>query len=405
MRKYRHASIDEQVFRELLLSGLTIGPTPEAVLQRVADRAAKLLNAPAVYVERLDPERRELVATALHGEGLPSVGTRGPYEGSLAEQAIDSGRAIIVGNVKAQSRSILASLAWAMPAMVLPIQADHNPLGALIVIRRVPRLTKRDIESLQVFADLLAVSLRRAILLEKLDRHGQELEEAVRRRDELLRVLAHDLRNPINTIAMAASILANNPPSETGCRKLYEIIDRSAKRMNRLIQDLLDEAVIERSGSLPINVQLHPASSLAEEICELSRVQARTKTVHIECEIEGKAVVYADRDRILQVLTNLIDNALKFTPAGGRITVRSEVHNDHVRFSISDTGPGIPEEYREKIFEPYFQAPETAHLGSGLGLAISKQIIEQHGGSIWVESSEGAGATFTFTLPANPVLS
>ena len=266
------------------------------------------------------------------------------------------------------------------------------------------QLTKRDIERLQVFADLLAVSLRRAILLEKLERHRQELEEAMRRKNELLRIVAHDLRNPINTIAVAASILETNPPSEIALRKLYEIIDRSAKRMNRLIHDLLDEAVIERSGSLPIKPQPHPASSLAEEICELSRVQARAKTVHVECQIQGKAMVYADRDRILQVLTNLIDNALKFTPPGGRITVRSEVHNDHVRFSISDTGLGIPEEYREKIFEPYFQAPEAAHLGSGLGLAISKQIVEQHGGSIWAESNKGAGATFTFTLPAKPVL-
>src|SRR5438093_13778986 len=93
VRKYRHAGIDETVFRELL-SGLTIGPTPEAVLQSVADRAAKLVRATAVYVERLDSERKELVATALHGEGLPPVGTRGPYEGSLAQQAIDSGWAI-----------------------------------------------------------------------------------------------------------------------------------------------------------------------------------------------------------------------------------------------------------------------------------------------------------------------
>src|SRR2546425_81438 len=101
VQKYRQASIDEKVFRELL-SGLTIGPTPEAALHRVAERAAKLVHATAVYVERLDSERRELVATALHGQGLPPVGTRGPYWGSLAEQAIDSGRAIIVSNVKSR---------------------------------------------------------------------------------------------------------------------------------------------------------------------------------------------------------------------------------------------------------------------------------------------------------------
>lgn len=166
---------------------------------------------------------------------------------------------------------------------------------------------------------------------------------------------------------MAASVLQNHTPTEPTAAKLHQMIDRATKRMTRLIQDLLDEAIIERAGSLPINLQQHPADSLTEEICEITRIQAKAKTLHIECEIgHGSSLVYADRDRILQVLTNLIDNALKFTPEGGRITVKSEVHADHVRFSISDTGPGIPEAYREKIFDPYFQAPAQHTEDPGL---------------------------------------
>ena len=102
----------------------------------------------------------------------------------------------------------------------------------------------------------------------------------------------------------------------------------------------------------------------------------------------------------LQVLGNLIDNAIKFTPEGGTITVRSEVGRNEVRFSVSDTGPGIPESEGDRIFEPYWQAPSTAHLGAGLGLSIAEQIVEQHGGKIWVESAEGRGSTFVFTIPA-----
>src|SRR4029077_7436574 len=103
--------------------------------------------------------------------------------------------------------------------------------------------------------------------------------------------------------------------------------------------------------------------------------------------------VYGDRDRLLQVLTNLVDNALKFTPKGGTVTVKSQVQGREIRFSVSDTGPGISAADRDRIFEPYWRASPTTQPGAGLGLAIAKQIVEQHGGRIWVESEEGLGST------------
>jgi len=179
------------------------------------------------------------------------------------------------------------------------------------------------------------------------------------------------------------------------------MIERSAGRMNRLIQDLIDNALIEHSGKLPMNAKEELADNLAEEVCELTRIQAKAKAVHVRCQIEGQAIVIVDRDRLLQVLTNLIDNAIKFTPEGGTVTVKSEVHQNQVRFSVSDTGPGIPKADHDRIFRPFWQAPATAHLGAGLGLAIAKQIVEQHSGRIWVESEEGRGSTFVFTIPAS----
>jgi signal transduction histidine kinase len=286
------------------------------------------------------------------------------------------------------------------PALVLPITTNHTPIGALIVIRGAFLFTSKDIARLEAFAGLAAVSLRRIITMEQLEQQRVELQKALQTREELLRVLAHDLRNPINTIAMAASALQKHHYSETPFKNLYEMIDRSTKRMNRLIQDVLDEALIERAGALPMNPQPHPARSLVEEVCEIASVQTRA---NIECHIGGDAVVYADRDRLLQVLTNLIDNAIKFTPKGGRIIVKSQIMEDHVRFSVSDTGPGIPEAYRDKIFAPYFQVPGNTHRGSGLGLAIAKRIVEQHGGTIWFEGTEGQGTTFIFTIPAKAI--
>lgn len=169
--------------------------------------------------------------------------------------------------------------------------------------------------------------------------------------------------------------------------------------MNRLIQDLIDTAVIERHGGLPLNPSEQPARHLAEEVCQIIRVHAQAKTVDVDCDMQGNATVCVDRDRLMQVLTNLVDNALKFTPEGGKVTVRSQVARNEALFSIADTGPGIPESDHKRIFEPYWQAPATAHLGAGLGLSIAKKIVEQHGGRIWVESAKGQGSKFVFTIP------
>jgi signal transduction histidine kinase len=392
VKKVRGLTKNERLFRELL-TGLTDDTTPEAMLSTVAEHAAKLVGADGVYIERLDGERQEIIATALHGKGLPRVGTRGPFRGSVAAQAIETGEPVCIRNVRDESRSILGRLTQSAPAVVLPLQSAGEAIGALIVIRRMPPYSKKEIAQLEVLADLAAVMVRRLLLLER-------LEEALRCREEFGRVLAHDLRHPVNTISLAAASLLHNDPTPESLVKLREIIERSTTRISQLIQDLLDAAVIERSGFLPINPQPHDCHALEEEVCEFTRVQADAKIVHVTCDIPDHATIHVDRSRILQVLANLIDNALKFAPVGGRIVVREEPYGNHIRFSVFNDGPAIPEDYREKIFDPYFQAPGKAKGGAGLGLTIAKRIVEQHGGTIWVESKEGEGTTFFFTIPA-----
>jgi len=353
---------EEDAFRELL-RGLTVGSNPDAVLYRVAERSTKLIRGTAAYVERVDVERDEVIAAAVYGtHGMPPAGTRGPYHGSVAEQVIRTGEAAFVRDVS-KSHSILASMNH-YPAVVLPLISEGEALGALIVIQGKKRLTGHMIAHLQSMADTAAVSLRRASLLE-------EVRQLLHNREEMLRVLAHDLRNPVNTISMATATLRSSTGLGQTQEKVIEMIERSAGRMNRLIQDLIDNAVIEHSGKLPMNAKEELADNLAEEVCELTRIQAKAKTVHLRCQIEGRAIVIVDRDRLLQVLTNLIDNAIKFTPEGGTVTVKSEVHQNEVRFSVSDTGPGIAKADRDRIFQPFWQAPATAHLGAGLGLAIA----------------------------------
>src|SRR5262245_25284654 len=191
---------EEETFRDLL-RGLTFGPNPEEVLRRIAERSAKLVGGTAAYVERIDFDSDEIVAAAVHdGHGLPIAGSRGPYKGSVAEQAIRTHKPIIIDDVARESRSILAAVPHHVPAVVLPLITDSTPIGALIVLQGNRRISARSIERLQTMADMSSISLRRAMMLEK-------IEHALRGREELQRILAHDLRNPVNTIAMAVSSL------------------------------------------------------------------------------------------------------------------------------------------------------------------------------------------------------
>jgi signal transduction histidine kinase len=228
----------------------------------------------------------------------------------------------------------------------------------------------------------------------------QESLQAVRAREEVLAIVSHDLRNPLNAITLATQLLEMSPAIGGEDREQLETIAISAKRMKRLIEDLLDVTRLEGGKQLPIDPARVEVDSLMTEAQELFKAQAADSSITLQC-IAGDGVppVYADRHRIMQVLSNLIGNAMKFTPAGGLVTCTAEAQGDTVLFSVGDTGPGIPAEHLDDIFNPYWQAKRTARMGAGLGLPIAKGIVESHGGRIWVESEPGVGTKFSFTLP------
>ena len=171
--------------------------------------------------------------------------------------------------------------------------------------------------------------------------------------------------------------------------------------MGRLIADLLDVTRLDGGKRLPIEPAPVDVRSLLDEAYELFKAQTAASSVTLRTGAEdGLPPVLADRHRVMQVLSNLIGNSLKFTPAGGVITAKAGKHSDHeVLFSVADTGPGIPNENLADIFSQYWQAKRTERMGAGLGLPIAKGIVEAHGGQIWVESEPGVGTTFHFTLP------
>jgi len=212
--------------------------------------------------------------------------------------------------------------------------------------------------------------------------------------------VAHDLRNPLNTVTMAIGLMLENTPVErTQERRQVEIVRRAADRMNRMIQDLLDVKRME-SGRLAIDLRPEDVDVIINDMIEMLRPLAVGSSITLEASIpEGLPPVLADSARIQQVLSNLVGNAVKFTPRDGRITVCAEQTEGEIRFSVIDTGPGIPPEQVPHIFGQFWQASSSDRRGIGLGLAIAKGIVEAHKGTIWVESQVGTGSTFYFTLP------
>jgi chemotaxis family two-component system sensor kinase Cph1 len=247
-----------------------------------------------------------------------------------------------------------------------------------------------------------AENLRRDAVEIDLERQVEREQRAVRARDDLVAVVSHDLRSPLGVIQMQAAILVQTVgvgPTEFS-RRIHtsaEHIQRSVGRMNALIRDLLDLAKLE-AGRFSLQCQPNQMRELVAESLLILRPLADAKRITLDSDLHGDEVS-VDRDRIFQVMSNLIGNAIKFTPELGKVFVRCETVSTEVQVTVSDTGPGIPPEQRANVFDRYWQARRNDFEGSGLGLFIAKGIVEAHGGRIWIEDQAGTGATFVFTLP------
>ena len=225
------------------------------------------------------------------------------------------------------------------------------------------------------------------------------LRDAVRARDEVLAVVSHDLRNPVGTIAAAAELLGDVPLPPERQEEHLETIGRAADRINRLIQDLLDVAQIE-AGRLSVRTKPVDIVEVFEEVFSQMCWEADEEEVDLTVRVAADLPsVKADRHRIMQVMSNLIDNGLKFTPAGGRVTMAASRAPGGVSVTVSDTGPGIEPEMEEHLFDRFWKGHADGTRGAGLGLAIVDGILQAHGTRIHVETEIGRGSVFSFTLP------
>lgn len=280
--------------------------------------------------------------------------------------------------------------------MILPLITGGRTLGAMTAVYSGSgrSYTSDDLVVGMEFAGLAALHVNNSRLY-------RDAVESSRIRDEVLRIVAHDLRNPLNTISLSAGILRDvgeYEPDSPGERAV-EVIERAVSRADSLIQDLLE---VGRIGQGVLGLEPIPTSvdSLVATTVGQHHALAEEKSIVLEGIIpDHLPPVLADRDRVFQAFENLIGNAIKFTPEGGRITVGAEARGDEVVFRVSDTGRGIPAAELPRLFDPFWQAARTGRSGAGLGLAITRGIVKAHQGRIWVESEVGRGSTFYFTLP------
>lgn len=237
----------------------------------------------------------------------------------------------------------------------------------------------------------------------RLEIERKRADQVLTSREDFMAMVSHDLRTLLGGIALSAELLKEVQKSDQPFVRVThyaERIQRFSARMNRLVGDLIDVASIE-AGKLSLLRSRYNASLLLRDSRDAFEPAAAAGGIGLTCtSAEDPGIVELDHERILQVLTNLVSNALKFTPRGGLITIDVARRDDAICFSVADTGCGIPTELLERVFDRYFQSQDGDRRGLGLGLFISKSIIEAHGGKIWATSTPGKGSTVFFTVPA-----
>jgi signal transduction histidine kinase len=385
----------------------TLANVVRLVVPRLADYAVIALLADDGsltwgYSAHCDPAKEPLVGRLRAYQ--PHLTT----ENHPTAEALRSGKTRVVDVVDddflrsvARDDTHLALLRRLAPTslIIVPLAARSTVLGSLLLATTADsnrRYTDRDVAIANEVGRRAALAVDHALLY-------RAAEQAARMREEMVAVVSHDLKNPLATIQMAVSFLLEDLiPDDTAhhlARQQLDAIHRTAERMYRLVHDLLDVAAIE-AGQLPVTQSPLSAHALVTDALELLRPLAAAKSIALVGDVPpGLPAVAADRERVLQVFSNLGGNALKFTARDGRVEIHATGHERAVEFIVRDTGPGIQPEDLPHVFDRFWQAKKRERAGVGLGLAIAKGIIEAHGGEIHVDSTPGQGSRFAFTLP------
>lgn len=391
----------------------------QVVLQRLLHHAMNITATEAASILLQDQRTGKLVfkaATGPHPERLLSITV--PLN-SIAGRALREQRAIIIRDVSKSSehfRLVDETTGFHTRSLIaVPIRWRERSIGVLEVLnKRDGCFTDHDLEMLQALAGQAAAIIMQAQLSEERKRALQELRELDERKTQFMHLASHELRTPL-TIIRGYAEMAEEIMSQTGTpdeqtwetlKMLVTEILGGAKRMSAVVDEITRAAGTSPHPSLHSMSPLDLRDVVTWVLKELES-WAESKQLHLDVNLpDHSVIILGDKARLQDALLHVVGNAVKFTPEHGRVEVAMWIEEERVFLSISDTGPGIPPEEQERIFDPFYQveSPLTRqHPGMGLGLTIAKDVIEQHAGHIWVESALGQGSTFTIVLPLEPL--
>jgi len=402
-------ALEQQAATSNILKVISGSPTAlQPVLDAVVENAARFCGADDASLFRVEGDR--LRGDAHHGPVHQPPGFQLPLaRGSLGGRTALERRTIHVADLQAETEEFPEASANARrfgfrSALSVPLVRDGVAIG-VIQLRRgaVSPFSDKQIGLLQTFADQAVIAIENVRLFTEIEDKSRQLEAASRHKSEFLANMSHELRTPLNAVIGFSEVLIQRMFGElTGKQEEYlKDIHASGQHLLSLINDILDLSKIE-AGRMELALADFDLPDAVENVLILMRERAARRGVTLARAVDERlATIRADERKVKQVLLNLLSNALKFTPEGGRIDVRATLRDDAVEIAVTDTGIGIAPEDHETVFEEFRQVGTASRTveGTGLGLALSRKFVTLHGGRIWVESAVGRGATFTLTLP------
>jgi signal transduction histidine kinase/CHASE3 domain sensor protein len=336
-------------------------------------------------------DRDKALSQGFRSAGVFPLQRFGRFAGVFCVYAADIN--VFEDDIVALLREITDDLSFALQSM------EHEQVRrqAEAEIRRL----NQDLES-----RIKERTIEMAVLNAELEKRNKELARASQLKSEFVSRMSHELRTPLNAVTGYLDLLAEESAGELNVKQKRYVghVRTGAAHLLELVNDVLDLSKIE-AGRIQLYPEWFNAGDALGEVLVSTQPLAATRNISVEHTLDPAMVIYADRLRMKQVLYNLISNALKFTPEGGRVRIDFTPQENSVYISVTDNGIGIPTEEQHAIFEEFHQGatPQGVKEGTGLGLAITKHLIEQHGGRIWVKSETGRGSQFTFTVPSPQV--
>ena len=370
----------------LLNSTLSLRPLLSEIVRAVCDLTDAETGS-VLLVDRRTGELRFEATTHPDGHAIYQMAV--PMD-SIAGWVFQHNEPVVVTDARKDPRfyaQVDRETGWETRSlMAVPMAVRGKVIGVLEVVNRRngETFTPDDLETLRILADQAAIAVENAVLFEQSD---------------LVAEIVHEMRTPLGVIASYADLITREGISPQDRNEFARLIQQEALRLSRMAGEFLDLARLE-SGRVFLAREPVNLTQTVLSVLEALRPQAEEKGIGLEAALPANLpTVTGDAGRIRQVVLNLVANAVKYCRPGDRVTVSAGVGEGEVRVGVVDTGPGIPRDLQERLFEKFVRIGEGHTEGSGLGLAICRRIVEAHGGRIWVESEEGRGAAFYFTLP------